>query len=520
MVFKKPYAFFVKYFRVINFILTVLLAILFYKLSSLHNILNSIYNGGISNYSSLNSTYLGFRIYFLIILITVFLLLIILVLKRKDKPIRDYLLAILYNIILIIFFVGISNLFFSLENTTIDISTLKLYSDISLILMLPSLYFIFMFLLISIGFNLKKFNFTKDIIELKKEESDDEEVELIFNKNSYKYKRGIRKYIRELKYYFLENKFLITIIFGIVIIVLAGSYLSFNIFNSNKVSLNENFNAGNFSYVVNNVYETKYDLNNEIVKKGYKFIIASVTVKNNYYESSEVDFNRIRLLFGNEYVYSNNYYNKSFQDIGVPYNRQILKTNESSEFLFIFRVPDDYKKNKYLLKFYDHNEFVEEELQAKYKTLNIKPIKLDDDSKNKNIKLNEKVYFNKKIYGDSNFMIKSFEMSSSYIYNYNSVNNIIIPKTSNDCLFVLEYAMFLDWNKNFGSAKDEKTFFENFLKIKYKINEDSYYIRHIDIVKVGIDNKLFISVPNNVLNATEINVILTFRNFNYIFELK
>lgn len=520
MVFKKPYAFFVKYFRVINLILTFILFVILTKLSSLHTVLNNIYTGEISNFSSLNDTYLGFKMYLLLILSSVILILMVILLKRKDKPFRDYALAIIYNVILIVFFVSISNLFFSLENVTIEQATLKLYSDISLLIMLPMLYFIFRFILIVIGFNLKKFNFSKDIIELKQEEGDNEEVELVISKDTYKYKRSIRRYIREFKYYILENKFIILIIVSILMIVGVGTLASINIFNKNKVNLNENFVAGNFSYVVKSLYETEYDLNHNLIKSDSKFVIAVVNVINNYNESSSIDLNRIRLLYGDEYVYASDYYNKYFLDLGIPYNKNILSSEEKAEYLFIFKVPNTYKSKSYTLKFYNKNVY-EEELMADYKVIETTAKRLDNKFVMNDLVLQEKTYFDKNSYGDSYLKINSYLKTTTYKYQENELTNIILPNDYNDTLLVIEYELNLDKNSSLSSYfNKDKDFFANFLKIEYKYNDKIKTISDIDIVSIGIDNRVFISVPNNIFNSEYIKLNINFRNFGYVYNLE
>ena len=371
MVFKKPYAFLIKYFRLINLLLVLLFGYLGYKLSLVRTVMDDIYRGDTTNYSSLGSTYIGFRMYLLLFIILILLVGIFLLLKRKNKPLKDYLFSIVYLFVIFIYLMFVSNVFVTLDETIIEQTSLKLYTDISFLIIIPLFYFIVKFFLIVIGFSLNKFNFTKDIIELKQEEKDNEEVEVIFDKNTYKYKRGIRRWFRELKYYFLENKFLITVIFGVILGIFGITFLSLNLFNSNKVRVGENFNAGLFTYKVVDVYETQNDLNYNILQDGSKFVIASINVKNNATEASTIDFKRIRLLYGEDYVYANNYFNKFFLDLGTPYNNEPIKSGDLKNYLFIFKVPSTYKSNKYKMKFYDRITVENEEIVGTYKEIKI-----------------------------------------------------------------------------------------------------------------------------------------------------
>ena len=65
MVFKKPYAFFIKYFKLINLILCILNGFFIYKLNVLHNALDNVYFGKLTNYINMDSTYIGYLMYLL-----------------------------------------------------------------------------------------------------------------------------------------------------------------------------------------------------------------------------------------------------------------------------------------------------------------------------------------------------------------------------------------------------------------------------------------------------------------------
>ena len=69
MIFRKPYAFFIRYFKLINFIIAFLFGVLGYSLNKIHNVLNAIYIGTESNYETLSNIYIGFFPILIIILI-------------------------------------------------------------------------------------------------------------------------------------------------------------------------------------------------------------------------------------------------------------------------------------------------------------------------------------------------------------------------------------------------------------------------------------------------------------------
>lgn len=520
MVFKKPYAFFIKYFRHINFVLSLLFIYLAYKLNILREVVGGIYRGGVTNYSSLNSSYIGFGMYLLIFIIILILIGILLLLRRKNKPLKDYLFAIIYSIIIFIYLLFISNVFVTLDESIIEQTTLKLYSDISFLIIVPTFYFVIKFLLIVIGFNLSKFNFTKDIIELKQDENDNEEVELILDKNTYKYKRSFRKWLREFRYYFLENKFLIGVIALIIICILGITFFSFNIFNSNKVSVGENFNAGTFTYKINEIYETQYDLNYNIVKDDSKFVIVNFTVRNNNSESSTIDFKRIRLLYGKNYVYANNYFNKFFLDLGIPYNNETIKSGESNSYVFIFKVPSNYTSNNYTLKFYDKLTVENEETIGSYKEIKVNAEKIDKTVVEKTLSLNENTVFNKKRYGSSNITLANYNIASNYIYKNNDITSVIDANNINNILLILDYKLSLDEDNVISEYfKTDTDFFNNFVNLTYTYNGKEKYYNKVSVVG-NIDNKILLSVPYELQNASNINIVMHFRDVKIIYKLK
>ncbi len=529
MVFKKPYAFLIKYFKIINLILSILVFYLVYKLNNLHKLINQVYIGSVSNYSSLKSNYLGWRLYFTIFIIAIILIFIIMLLKKKKKPLKDYSMLLIYIVVVLIFLSFINNLFLSLEETIVEQTTLKTYSDISLIIIIPLIYFIIKYILNFIGFNLKKFNFQKDLLELKQEEKDNEEVEIILDKNTYKYKRGIRKYIRELKYYFLENKYIIGLISIILIVILFSTLFTINLFDKSNYKLNQQFQVNNYTIKVNKVYETEYDLNNSIVRDDSKFVIVNLNIKNNG-ETSLFDYNNIRLVYKNDYVYATSYFNKYFLDIGTPYNSELLKQGQVYNYNFIFKVPKDYKRNNYSIKFYDRISYEENEAKGVYKIVKAKANIIDSTQNIKEYSLKDNIVFDSEIYGNTNLTIQSYDFKSSYTYqkqycqdeNNCSTKTEIIrdAQSSNKTLLILDYELSLDKENLISNYfVNDILFFNEFLKVEYTYNGKTKTLNSVNTID-KVDNKIFISIPYEIQNSEKINLIFNLRNTKIIYRLK
>lgn len=519
MIFKKPYAFFIKYFRLINFILTSLFLLFALNLWKLHVAITKLSSGSTSNYSTLN-TFVGFKVYLLIFVIAICLIAMIVLLKRKDKPYKDYLYGLLYDGILLVYIMSISSMFLSIDTTIIEVSTMKVYRDISLLVIFPLFYFVISYFLVVIGFSIKKFNFSKDLLELKQDEKDNEEVEIVFDKNTYKYKRKIRKTLRELKYYILENKLILYVILGILILSGLISLFSINLFASDKVKLKEKFSMSGYTVSVNKLYETEYSLNNRIVKSDSKFIIADVNIINNR-DANSFDFKKIRLLYGKDYVYPNDYFNKYFYDIGKPYSNTVLKTGENYNYIFIFKVPKQYKSKKYTLKFYDGIVYGEDDVNAKYLTLKTKVKNLDSKNTEENSSLNQIITLNKKSYGKSSISLNSYQIKNNFIVDNNGIKKVIKSKEADEIVLELGYDLTLDSDYNISKYfTNYDEFISNFISLEYIYNGREKEIYNLSYIKDDIDNKTYLSIPYQVNNAEKIKIKINLRDKTLIYNLK
>ena len=98
MVLRKPYAFLIKYFKLINFILSALLIYLAYRTYNIINFFNEyILNNYSGNYfKGFSEQYVSPFVYLILIIIFIGTLAIYLLLKYKNKPAKLYLTNLIY----------------------------------------------------------------------------------------------------------------------------------------------------------------------------------------------------------------------------------------------------------------------------------------------------------------------------------------------------------------------------------------------------------------------------------------
>ena len=202
-----------------------------------------------------------------------------------------------------------------------------------------------------LGFDIKKFGFTKDIADLKLEKEDSEEVEVNLELNSDTFKRTGRKLSRELKYYYIENKFFINIILGVIIVVLILMF-PFNKYVINRnLSEGETLNTNYFNIKVNNSYISE---RKRISKDNSYFIVKfSIIGKISKYS---LNLDEI-VLEGkkNKYIPSLKYY-YYFEDIGTGYQKEVLDIKDYKEYILIFNIKNEDKENNFYLTYLNEEQ--------------------------------------------------------------------------------------------------------------------------------------------------------------------
>ena len=162
------------------------------------------------NIEVIAGNYFNNKIVISIIIIIVFSIIIYLLMKYKKKPRLLYIIIIITSILSLVAFIYLYTNLKELEISSMTGREIRLLRDISRFNFLGLLILCIPIIIRGLGFDIKKFNFTKEIADLKLEKEDNEEVEVNIDLNSDSIKRSGRKLRRELKYYYVENKVIIT----------------------------------------------------------------------------------------------------------------------------------------------------------------------------------------------------------------------------------------------------------------------------------------------------------------------
>lgn len=425
--------------------------------------------------------------------------------RYKKKPKLLYLiLIILYLIVAIIIntsYNGLETIYMSVLET----KTQRLYRDLLRIIIIFQYISIVFTLIRGLGFDIKKFNFKEDISELQLDITDDEEVELTMG-NIEGLQRRVRRQLRELKYYYKENKLFINIIIIIVIFILASTVTINKTVINKTYTENETITTDSFNFNVLNTYITNKSYNNKTISStNSSYLIARISISSTEGSRKINTSNLILKIKNNSYTITTRYYD-NFTDIGIGYKDQ--KISGQKEYIFVFEISnEDLNKGKQLI-------------YAGNKTINLNPINLDKQSKTENYKLTESIDLSKTILKRGNITISTIEINSKFPYSYNYEINGKTYTSNLNILSLNNTIINLKLTSSLPYNLTSYDFISNYGKIKYKLNNKEYTSKILNNKTPGnYTDGLYIEVDKNIESASNIWLELDVRNIKYIYTL-
>lgn len=325
MILRKPYGFLIKHFRFIHLVITAILFYLAKFSTDTYKYIVSCIADQVNRYNALE--YIDYKIYIFMGIVILLFGVIYWLFKYKDKPRNIYIVSILGYVLIGIYLFVIFGYFSELPNNIIDQKVIRAYRDITLMTLVFQYFLTIIMFLRGLGFDVKKFNFTRDIQELNLTQEDAEEVEVDVSVNTDVLMRGVRRQKRELGYFFQEYKIFILGILAIIIFTV-GYFCYKHISKEFKV-----YNQGDvigymYSIVVNNSY---FNIDGD---KNY--VIVSLDVSK-YGNQEKINLNNLKLLVDDvEYIPNKNVCN-SFSNLGTCYKKQYI-TNDIKKYIITYDV--------------------------------------------------------------------------------------------------------------------------------------------------------------------------------------
>ena len=524
MILRKPFAILIKYFKVIHLVQSIMLGYLLYLTVNISKFLSQYLLSPVDliDPSKTNELF-GIFIYIIPIILIIMFTVVAGIMKFKKKPILFYIIATFTLILSIIIYSFGNSIISGLEIKLVDIRTLKIVQDLITTTILIQIVTLLVTIVRATGFDIKKFDFNKDLEDLQIVEEDNEEFEVNVELEKGKWKRRYNKFIRQSKYIYKENKIVVS--FFIICLLSVSGYLTYNyVYVENKVyTEKESLNIENISILVNKSYKTYYNIKNK-KQKDKAYVVVNIDLNKMYGKSDKMPSSRIYLKINNHNFYHNYKLQKDFFDLGDTYKEQKLIL-ERKNYNFIYQIPKTlYNKNMYVAFKNDKGK----EMKIK---LNTEELNLPKETHEKLIK--ETLNFEDSLLLNTTFKVNNYQIEDTFVQNYNycpvkdycynSVYYVTPSLTSNYVKSILRLSLNYNIDKE---LKIEKTsdfidLLNGFGKLCYTLNNEKICYTNLKKIDTKVkDNQLYIEVNQSIKQANKIWFEIEVRDKKYKYILK
>lgn len=526
MILRKPYALFIKYFKLIHIILTALIVYLIYRTGFLLSFFNEYIesNKFVTNQDftdALFNTYMFF-IPFLIIIATI---VILSVLVFKKKPYLFYVLNIIAYIIVLIIFNYTYGTLTKMETMMLDIRTLRLARDFLLMAAFVEVLTVIKMFISATGFDIKKFNFGEDLNQLEIKEDDREEFEFAIDVDTNKVHRDVRRRFRFARYVYVENKFLIN---NLVLITIATIcfivYFNANIYNK-VFQQKQAFLASNFNIMIENTYITNTDYKKNKIHNDKSLVVIEINVGNIFNTPVSLEIAKMKLDIDGHGFYHKHLYRDRLFDIGISYDNQEIN-KQFSKYILVYEVPNNLLNGEMSFKYIDKIAYIKGEIGPSVITVGLIPENLDIVDVKNSANLKEELVISP-LFGDSKLIINEIKVQEEFKLEYNFcpiANNCYLSYeylksgyNANEDRVLLNINGIIEWDEESKHTKINNIFklFENFGTLNYTVNGvTKNYKSFREAVSTRVKDNLnyYIEVPKEVINAENIKIVLNIRN--------
>lgn len=536
MIIRKPYAILIKHFKLIHAILLIAMIYLLYRTGMIGSFYNDYFASDIGVIGQeLTDGLFSNLMYVTIFAIIIGLTTVLVLMRLKEKPIKYYIAGIIAYIALYIFLIVSQGMINQMESELLSARTVRAFSDLNNIAFILQCIMIIITFVRATGFNFKQFDFEKDMVELNITEEDSEEVEVGVDLDTGKFKRGFRRRIRHMKYAYLENKLFSNII--IVIVVLISGYFIYTKSGINEkiYSQGQSFHTIDFAMKIDHSYIVDTDYRNVKLAKGKTLVVLQLSIKNLYTTPVKFETAKAQLAVDGKAYYPTSQYKDEISDFGDLYDNKKIDKNEHY-YVLCYEIPSNYLNKKMLFRYIDSLSAKKKKVKAIYVRSTIEPLDLRKQQPTKKLKLKDSIQFDKNILGNTTLVINSYEIKEEYkiAYNFCSMTDecyesyeYIKPNILNEnkkVLLKLNTKFQVDTNYMNEKYRDVYNFLNVFAEINYIVDGHSRTfngnLKRVVPNKVETGDDLYLEIPEEVKNATQIKMVLNFRNQEYEYTIK
>ncbi len=518
MILRKPYAFFIKFFRVFHIILTLISLYLLYRT----NIILSFYNDYTSTVvgvigQDLQGTLMYGVVLWLPIVSMLVLGIILFVLLFKKKPIMFYIFTLSSLIFLFVMLQIVNINLVTLSEQILDIRTVRLIRDFLFIAFWVNVVSTVVLFVRSVGFDIKKFGFGDDLNQLNISEADREEFEVDLKLDTNVSKRKFNYFLRKMKYAYQENKLFSILLISITLLVIIGVSLSFLITPNKEFKMNEYFALNGVSLKIENAYLIKDDYEGRIINEDYYYLILDVNLRGN------LDIATALISIGSYSYTPTTNYNDKIIEFGEIYKNE-TDIVEYENRVLVYEIPKELVDRDITFKFTNKiNPSKSNNLLVEIEYLKVFESELVV-AKNLGEEINILNYYIK----DYDIKIDSYQIEDYFKIPYEdcidecySFIKYIYPKPNRN---YDEVVIRIDGTFEYEEMTIQKTynlfnFIENFGVIEYTI--DGVVKEFSDFTLLNsINGSIYVEVIDEIKNATNIKLIFNVKNEIYYYTLK
>ncbi len=538
MILRKPYAFFIKHFKLFHLFLSVFFVYSLFRMTGVINFINSYGDSGATliTMNDVNSVYNNFDFIVPIIMLALCILLLT-VMSLKRKPNKFYMFATITSIVLLAVNIYGHATLKQLTVEWLEIVRIDTLADIYIFVMIACMISCAMSISRAIGFNISRFDFNNDILQFDLSEEDNAEFEVVVDFDVNDLKRNAQKKARYFKYFLKENKSII--IWTVAVIVISLSlYGVFNFFKYNKhIIKTSTFSSqtyNGFNLGINNSYIIDSDLKGNKLKDNKHLLVVDVTIANNgYREEAQFLTGTVNINVGNDNYYVTKKYDSVVTDLGKIYNDEKIRpsTKQASyalRRLLVFEVPENHLNSKILFGVRDFNS-------DKTVYTQLKPNDLSNlDSDNHDYKMGDELDLKNSTINDAKIKIDSYKIASKFKVDYNfcttskiciKSTEYLVPTTTNSRYdkTLLKLTGNFEFNKD-NIINDFYKLFVNFGYIEYRIGDKMYrqdsMFKEIKSNKLKQSNVCYIEVNKDIEKADSVYIGFKIRNIDYRYYLE
>ncbi|MBR2678263.1 MAG: hypothetical protein IKE63_02480 [Bacilli bacterium] len=515
MIIRKPYAFLIKHFRKVHILLLIISLYVLYKVTNVSSFINDFMAFGTYDYFNDPITkHITIGLYIAIWLLVIIDVLLLLLLKRKEKPWKIYLVPVIEYIALFLILNMVTS-FFKGFNNGVSTTDLRLSRDLLFMLTIGIFATIGIFVMRILGMDLNKFEFTKDeeFLELSEDDRDEVELRIKIDKNIF-----IRKYnklVRVLKYFYLEHEVMCKALLGVFIIVIIGGLYKFAFITNKSYSEGEFYSANGYTIKVNNSYYTDKNYTGEIISKNSNFVVVDLTITNKSAPRT-IYLENFHLKNGvADFVTTRKTYEKEFQDLGKTYdNVKKVKRDETLDMIIVFKVVKGLKQDNYSLYY--------QEKEGKLRKIKLNVSNISKIKDKGTLKLGESLVLKIKPKQEKiSLDAYSFAKEISYTRRICNTEHCYTKKDN----YVAEqgYSVLkIDFASINFEGKEMVDFSSDYGKINYIDNnkmEHSVAFKY-PFNKKALGKSVYTLVPDEVAASETLSIVYVIRNEKYTYKLK